>query len=98
MDFNIPSRINRRIQKLIHKLLCDFFRQPSRAELHENLAGSQVFRLYLFERLYIDFVIFGVDFCGFFCPNELFPHIAGKVFVRHQVLSLGAVSVAVHRV
>ena len=86
MDFNIPSRINGRIQKLIHKLLCDFFRQPSRAELHENLAGSQVFRLYLFQSFHIDVVIFGVDFCGFFCPNELFPHIAGKVFVRHQVL------------
>ena len=98
MDFNIPSRINGRIQKLIHKLLCDFFRQPSRAELYENLAGSQVFRLYLFQSFHIDVVIFGVDFCGFFCPSELFPHIAGKVFVRHQVLSLGAVSVTVHRV
>ena len=98
MDFDVPLCISGRIQKLVHKLLCDFFRQPSRAELHENLAGSQVFRLYLFERFHIDFVIFGVDLCGFFRPSELFSHIAGKIFVCHQVLSLGAVSVAVHRV
>ena len=98
MDFDIPSRINGRIQKLIHKLLCDFFRQPSRAELHENLAGSQVFRLYLFQRLYIDVVIFGINFCGFFRPSELFPHIAGEVFVRHQVLLLITAAVAVHRI
>ena len=98
MDFDIPSRINGRIQKLVHKLLCDFFRQPSRAELHENLTGSQVFRLYLFQRFHIDFVIFGVDLCGFFRPSELFPHIAGEVFVRHQVILLITAAVAVHRI
>lgn len=75
-----------------------FLRAAKSAELHENLAGSQVFRLYLFQSFHIDVVIFGVDFCGFFCPSELFPHIAGKVFVRHQVLLLITAAVAVHRI
>ena len=98
MDFDVPLCISGRIQKLVHKLLCDFFRQPSRAELHENFAGSQVFGLYFFQRLHIDFVIFRVDFCGLFRPSQLFPYIAGKVFIRHQVLLLITAAVAVHRV
>ena len=87
MNFHFVLDIVWSIEKLIHKLLDNINRQPSRAEPDGNLAGSQILWLYLFESLHIDSIIFGIQLCGFSRYPQLFTDISGEVFVCHQILS-----------
>ena len=95
MHFDIPVSPTGRIKELKHKLLHDLLRHPSGTELDEDLACRQVFGLHLFQCLHIDGIIFGVNLRRLSGERQLFPDIAGKIFIRHQVLRLQAIPVAV---
>ena len=87
------SRGQRRFQKLHEKILNIFRRYPGSPQPHRNLAGVEVLRLYLLQRLYIDLIVrFGR--CGQPGNSQLLPHIAGKIFVSRQINRLGLLRVA----
>ena len=95
MHFDIPVSPAGRIKELKHKLLNDFLRHPSGTELDEDFTCRQVFGLHLFQCFHIDGIIFGVKLRRLSGECQLLPDIAGEIFIRHQVLWLRAVSVAV---
>ena len=98
MHFDVPVSPAGCIKELKHKLLHDLLRHPSGTKLDENLTCRQVFWLHLFQCFHIDGIIFGVKLRRLSGKRQLFPDIAGKVFIRHQVLRLRVVPVAVKRI
>ena len=78
------SRGQRRFQKLHEKILNVFRRYPGGTQSHSNLAGVEVLRLYLLQRLHVDLIVrVGRD--GQPGNGQLLPHIAGKIFVCRQI-------------
>ena len=83
----------RRLQQLHEKILNIFRRYPGSTQPHRNLAGVEVLRLYLLQRLHVDLIV------GVRCGNQpgsgqLLSHIAGKIFVSRQINRLGLLRVA----
>ena len=69
-----------RLQQLHEKILNIFRWYPCSTQPHRNLAGVEVLRLYLLQRLHIDLIVrVGRD--GQPGNGQLLPHIAGKVFI-----------------
>ena len=98
MNLDVPLCVPRCSQELKHKLFDNFGRQPSSTKPNGDLAGGQVFRLYPFQCFHIYGVIFRVKLRRLSGEYQLFPDIAGEVFVCHQVLCLRGIAVPVHRV
>ena len=98
MNLDVPLCVPRCSQELKHKLFDNFGRQPSSTKPNGNLAGGQVFGLHPFQCFHIDGVIFGVKLRRLSGEYQLFPDIAGEVFVCHQVLCLRGIAVPVHRI
>ena len=84
MHLDVPSLVERRPQKLKGKVPHDLGWQPGSTQPDRNLTGRQVNGLHRFQGLYID----GIPFiCLGKRPGraQLFPDIAGKVFIRGQI-------------
>ena len=86
------ARGQRRLQKLHEKILNVFRRYPGSTQPHRNLAGVEVLRLYLLQRLHVDLIV-RVGRCGQPGNSQLLPHIAGKIFVSRQINRLGLLRV-----
>ena len=81
-----------RFQQL-HKEILNIFRwYPGSPQPHRNLAGVEVLRLYLLQRLHVDLIV-RVGRCGQPGNSQLLPHIAGKIFVSRQINRLGLLRV-----
>ena len=81
---DVPPLVVRRPQKLKGKIPHDLGWQPGSTQPDRNLTGRQVNGLHRFQGLYID----GIPFiCLGKRPGgaQLFPDIAGKVFIRRQI-------------
>ena len=77
--------------------LCNIVRRnPCCTKPCFNLGSVQIFRLYPFQCFHIDGVIFGVKLRRLSGEYQLFPDIAGEVFVCHQILCLRGIAVPVH--
>ena len=98
VDFDILLCIVGRIQQFKHELLDHFDGEPVRAQPHGNLAGGQVYRLHPFQGFYIGGVVLRVQLGAAPCPLQLFPHVAGEVFIGGQILFGGVAPIAVHGV
>ena len=85
-------------EQFIDKLVNDLCGQPGGPQPDGDLAGGQVHRLHPFQRLDMGGVVLRVQFGASFCPFQLLPHIPGEVFVRSEVLFLGATAIPVHGV
>ena len=98
VNLDIPLCIAWGVEKLKHKLLENFRRNPSSTEPYGNLTCSQVYRLNLFQCFHIDFVIFRIHLGRFFCCDKFLPDITGEIFICHQILCLGYIPVPVKRI
>ena len=85
-------------EQFIDKLVNDLCGQPGGPQPDGDLAGGQVHRLHPFQSLDMGGVVLRVQFGASFCPFQLLPHIPGEVFVRGEVLFLGATAIPVHGV
>ena len=84
MHLDVPSLVVRRPQKLKGKVPHDLGWQPGSTQPDRNLTGRQVNGLHRFQGLYIDgipFICLGKRLGG----AQLFPDIAGKVFICWQI-------------
>ena len=93
-----PPTAERSPEQFIDKLVNDLCGEPGSPQPDGNLAGGQVHRLHPFQSLDMGGVVLRVQFGASFCPFQLLPHIPGEVFVRGEVLFLGATAIPVHGV
>ena len=84
MHLNIPPNAAGRVQRLKDELPDILRIQPCSTQPHGDLAGGQVYGLYLLQCFHIGQVLrIGFRLCPYLC--QLPPHIAGQVLVGGQV-------------
>ena len=67
------------------ELLRHILGNPGGPQAHADLPGGQVLGLHLFQCLHVC-GIGGIGFRGLSCGFQLFPHVAGEVLVRRDVV------------
>ena len=98
VNMDVPLAVARGAEKLKHKLLHNFRRQPCCAQPYGNLTCRQVNRLHRLKRTDILTVIFGMKFCTALGNRQLFSDIAGEVFICGKILRSAILLAGVHRV
>ena len=98
VNLDIPLCIAWGVEKLKHKLLENFRRNPSSTEPYGNLACRQILWLHLFKCLHIDGVIFGIQCRRPFSCRQLLTNIARQIFVCHKILRLVRIAVLIKRI
>ena len=95
VNLDIPLCIAWGIEKLKHKLLENFIRNPSSTEPYGNLARRQILWLHLFKCLHIDCVIFGIQCRRPFGCCQLLTNIARQIFVCHKILRFVRITILI---
>ena len=84
------------VHQFIGKLLDDRRGNPGGTQTHSNLAGFQIFGLYLLQSLYVDSQGW-IGLGGQFCNSQLLTHIAGQVSIC-CVVNWCSIRSSLHRV
>ena len=98
VNVDFSPAINGRVQQVKDKLLYHVRGEPGGPQPHGNFAGGQIGGLHPFQGLHIGGIVLRVQFGASPCPFQLFPHVAGEVFIGCEVLSLCVAAITVHGV
>ena len=80
VNLDVPLIVAGRGKQLKHELLDDFRGEPGRAQTHRDFTGGQVLRLHFFQSFHVYFIL-QRTLRRQLGRAQLFPHVAGEVFV-----------------